>query len=108
MPLLEVNDLGVTFTRRGRRDVHAVDGVTYTVDSGETLGLVGESGSGKSVTALAIMSLLPRKGVQITGSVNFEGRELLSLREDDMRDLRGRDFANQNGKHIRCCEVGDR
>jgi peptide/nickel transport system ATP-binding protein len=93
MPLLQVNELSVTFVRRGRRDVRAVDGVSFTVDSGETLGLVGESGSGKSVTALAIMGLLPRRGVRVTGSVSFEGRELLSLRQDDLRDLRGRDIA---------------
>jgi peptide/nickel transport system ATP-binding protein len=93
MALLQVNDLSVTFVRRGRRDVQAVDGVSFTVDSGETLGLVGESGSGKSVTALAIMGLLPRRGVRVTGSVSFEGRELLTLRQDDLRDLRGRDIA---------------
>jgi peptide/nickel transport system ATP-binding protein len=93
MALLEVGDLGVTFTRRDRRDVQAVDGVSYTVDSGETLGLVGESGSGKSVTALAIMGLLPRRGARVAGSVRFEGRELLSLRQDDLRDLRGREIA---------------
>jgi peptide/nickel transport system ATP-binding protein len=93
MALLQVNDLSVTFVRRGRRDVQAVDGVSFTVDAGETLGLVGESGSGKSVTALAIMGLLPPRGVRVTGSVSFEGRELLTLRQDDLRDLRGRDIA---------------
>jgi peptide/nickel transport system ATP-binding protein len=91
--LLEVDDLSVTFTRRGRRDVHAVDGVSFRVDSGETLGLVGESGSGKSVTSLAIMGLLPRRGVRIGGTVTFEDRELLRLRRDDLRDLRGKDIA---------------
>jgi peptide/nickel transport system ATP-binding protein len=93
MALLEVEDLSVTFTRRSRRDVHAVDGVSFTVDAGETLGLVGESGSGKSVTSLAIMGLLPRRGVRVGGAVGFEGRQLLSLRRDDLRDLRGRDIA---------------
>ncbi len=94
MTLLEVGDLAVTFTRRGRRDVRAVDGVTLSVDAGETLGLVGESGSGKSVTSLAIMGLLPRKsGVKIGGKVTFEGRSLLTMRDNDLRDVRGREIA---------------
>jgi peptide/nickel transport system ATP-binding protein len=93
MALLEVEDLSVTFTRRGRRDVHAVDGVSFTVDTGETLGLVGESGSGKSVTSLAIMGLLPRRGVRVGGTVTFDGRPLLRLSQDDLRDLRGREMA---------------
>ncbi|HEV7654218.1 MAG TPA: ABC transporter ATP-binding protein [Mycobacteriales bacterium] len=93
MSLLEVTDLAVTFTRRGRRDVRAVDGVSFSVDSGRTLGLVGESGSGKSVTSLAVMGLLPRRGVRIGGKVEFEGKELLGLRQDALRDLRGREIA---------------
>jgi peptide/nickel transport system ATP-binding protein len=93
MALLEVSDLSVTFSRRGRRDVHAVDGVSFTVDAGETLGLVGESGSGKSVTSLAIMGLLPRRGAKVGGEVNFEGRQLLTLSQDDLRDVRGKEIA---------------
>jgi peptide/nickel transport system ATP-binding protein len=93
MALLEVEDLAVTFSRRGRRDVQAVDGVSFSVDAGETLGLVGESGSGKSVTSLAIMGLLPRRGVRVSGKVGFEDKQLLTLRQDDLRDLRGRDIA---------------
>jgi peptide/nickel transport system ATP-binding protein len=93
MALLEVNDLTVTFSRRGRPDVNAVDGVSFSVDAGETLGLVGESGSGKSVTSLAIMGLLPRRGANVGGEVLFEGRQLLTLRQDDLRDLRGKDIA---------------
>ncbi|HST65544.1 MAG TPA: ABC transporter ATP-binding protein [Mycobacteriales bacterium] len=93
MALLEVDDLTVTFSRRGRRDVNAVDGVSFAVDAGETLGLVGESGSGKSVTSLAIMGLLPRRGAKVGGHVRFEGRQLLTLRQDDLRDLRGKDIA---------------
>jgi peptide/nickel transport system ATP-binding protein len=91
--LLQVEDLSVTFTRRGRRDVHAVDGVSFTVAAGETLGLVGESGSGKSVTSLAVMGLLPARGVRVGGQVSFDGRSLLRLRKDELRDLRGRDMA---------------
>jgi peptide/nickel transport system ATP-binding protein len=91
--LLEVSDLTVTFSRRGRRDVHAVDGVSFAVDAGETLGIVGESGSGKSVTSLAIMGLLPRRGAAVGGEVLFEDKQLLTLRQDDLRDLRGKDIA---------------
>jgi peptide/nickel transport system ATP-binding protein len=90
--LLSVCDLSVRFTRRGRRDVRAVDGVSFDVEAGETVGLVGESGSGKSVTSLAIMGLLPERGVQVGGEVGFAGRDLLRLGDDAMRDLRGREL----------------
>jgi peptide/nickel transport system ATP-binding protein len=93
MALLEVSDLSVVFGRRGRRDVRAVDGVSFSVDAGETVGLVGESGSGKSVTSLAIMGLLPKRGARVEGEVAFDGRQLLKLRQDDLRDLRGKDMA---------------
>jgi peptide/nickel transport system ATP-binding protein len=92
-PLLDVRDLTVTFTRRGRKDVHAVDGVSFSVDAGETVGLVGESGSGKSVTSLAIMGLLPKRGRRLGGEVEFDGHQLLSMPEDQLRDMRGRDMA---------------
>ncbi len=93
MALLEVRDLGVTFTRRGRRDVHAIDGVSFDIGAGETVGLVGESGSGKSVTALALMRLLPKRGNRITGEAIFDGRRLLDLTDDQIRDVRGREIA---------------
>jgi peptide/nickel transport system ATP-binding protein len=92
-PLLRVRDLTVTFTRRGRRAAPAVEGVSFDVAAGQTLGIVGESGSGKSVTALAIMGLLPRRGVRITGSVILDGTELLGMPDDALRDLRGADLA---------------
>jgi peptide/nickel transport system ATP-binding protein len=91
--LLSIRDLTVTFTRRGRRPLHAVDGVSFDVESGATVGLVGESGCGKSVTSLAIMGLLPRRGVTVTGSVQLDGEQLLELSPDDMRQLRGRELA---------------
>jgi peptide/nickel transport system ATP-binding protein len=91
--LLEVADLRVTFHRKGRKDVRAVDGVTFDVGAGETVGLVGESGCGKSVTSLAVMGLLPTRGVRIEGNVRLDGRELLSLDDEQMRHLRGRDIA---------------
>jgi peptide/nickel transport system ATP-binding protein len=88
-PLLKVRDLTVTFTSRGRRDVRAVDGVSLDVAPGETVGIVGESGSGKSVTSLAALGLLPKRGVTVTGSVEFEGREMLTMPDDELRTLRG-------------------
>jgi peptide/nickel transport system ATP-binding protein len=90
--LLDVDDLSVRFTRRGRPDVRAVDGVSFTVDAGQTVGLVGESGSGKSVTSLAIMGLLPARGVQVAGRADFAGQDLLRLTPDALRDLRGREL----------------
>jgi len=93
MHLLSVSDLVVKFrTRDGT--VHAVNGVSFDLDQGETVGLVGESGCGKSVTNLAMMRLLPRPAGRIeSGSVVFEGQNLLELDESEMRDLRGRDIA---------------
>src|SRR3954447_12702399 len=93
MALLEVNGLQTYFsTREG--DVRAVDGVSFSVDVGKTLGIVGESGSGKSVTALSIMGLLPVPPAQIVGGeVLFEGRDLTKLRERELEDLRGKEIA---------------
>ena len=85
MSLLEVSDLTVRF---GRSGTLAVDGISFTVDSEERLGIIGESGSGKSVTALAVMGLLPEHA-QVTGSIRFNGRELVGLPERDYRRLRG-------------------
>lgn len=91
--LLNVSDLSVTFSRRGVSPMTAVDGVSFAVAPGQTVGLVGESGCGKSVTSLAIMRLLPRRGNTVTGSVEFEGTDLLGLSLNEMRDRRGRDLA---------------
>jgi oligopeptide transport system ATP-binding protein len=90
--LLEVNDLHTYFkTREG--EVHAVDGVSFEVESGRTLGVVGESGCGKSVTALSIMGLVPRPGKIVSGSVLFDGRELVGRKESDLENIRGREIA---------------
>lgn len=89
-PLLVVDDLHVTFQTHGNRAVHAVDGVSLTVNAGETVGIVGESGSGKSVTALAILGLLPSRGVTTSGSVRLNGQELLGAPERVLQDVRGR------------------
>jgi peptide/nickel transport system ATP-binding protein len=92
-PLLSVENLSVTFQRQGEEPFRAVDGVSFAVRPGETVGLVGESGCGKSVTSLAIMGLLPKRGNKVTGRVDYEGTDLLSLSDDAMRDRRGKDIA---------------
>jgi oligopeptide/dipeptide ABC transporter ATP-binding protein len=90
-PLLEVSGLSVEFkTEQGWTRV--VDDVGFSLERGRTLGLVGESGSGKTVTSLAIMGLLPRRGARVTGSVRLDGRELIGAPEGDLTDIRGRDI----------------
>jgi oligopeptide/dipeptide ABC transporter ATP-binding protein len=92
MALLEVDDLRTYFkTRAG--EVHAVDGVRFSVERGKTLGIVGESGCGKSVTALSIMGLLPPSGRIVSGSIRFEGRELTTMSQRELEDIRGRQIA---------------
>ncbi|WEH37115.1 ABC transporter ATP-binding protein [Streptomyces sp. AM 4-1-1] len=89
-PLLEVDDLRVAFdTARG--SVLAVDGISFTVRAGHTLGLVGESGSGKSVTSLALMGL--HESARVSGSVRLDGRELTTLDEKQLNTVRGRKVA---------------
>src|SRR5215203_5477243 len=88
-PLLEVDDLRVEFrTRAGV--VNAVNGISYTLDPGETLAILGESGSGKSVSAQAIMGILDTPPAQVPhGEIWFEGRNLLTLSEEEQRKVRG-------------------
>ena len=92
-PLLEVKDLATYFyTMEGV--VKAVDGVSYDIEAGETLGLVGESGCGKSVSALSIMGLIPwPPGRVINGEVLFDGEDLLKMKGSEMRAIRGNDIA---------------
>jgi oligopeptide/dipeptide ABC transporter ATP-binding protein len=88
-PLLEVRGLRTEF-RTGAGIVRAVDGVSYTVDPGETVAIVGESGSGKSVGALSILRLIPDPPGRITaGEVQFAGRDLMRLSKEEMRRVRG-------------------
>jgi oligopeptide transport system ATP-binding protein len=91
--LLEVKDLKTYFfTREG--SVQAVDGVSFGVDKGKTLGLVGESGCGKSVTALSIMGLIPKPpGKIVEGSILFDGKELTKMSERQLENVRGRQIA---------------
>jgi ABC-type dipeptide/oligopeptide/nickel transport system ATPase component len=90
--LLHVEDLLVRF-RTHEGTVFAVNGISFDVQEGERLGLVGESGCGKSVTNLAIMRLLPKGGKIDGGKVVFDGQDLLQPREEEVRDIRGRDIA---------------
>ena len=91
MALLEVSNLRTYFkTREG--EVHAVDGVSFKVEEGKTLGIVGESGCGKSVTALSIMGLVQNPGRVVSGTVVFDGQELTALKESELEDVRGRDI----------------
>lgn len=89
--ILSVRDLHVSFPSEAGR-VDAVDGISFDLAPGRTLGIVGESGSGKSVTSLAVMGLLA-ESARITGSVTLEGRELLSLNDKQMSGIRGRDIS---------------
>jgi peptide/nickel transport system ATP-binding protein len=91
-PLLEVKDLRVHFdTEDGL--VQALDGISYSLEPGQVLGIVGESGSGKSVSSLTVMGLTRSRNARISGEVLFDGRDLLGASEDDMRRLRGNDIA---------------
>jgi peptide/nickel transport system ATP-binding protein len=91
-PLLRVEDLRVQFdTDDGV--VHAVDGITYQVFEGRTLGIVGESGSGKTVASLTTLGLTRQMGADISGRILFEGRDLTTLPEDQLRAIRGNDIA---------------
>ena len=91
-PFLDVRDLTVRFrTRRGT--VTAVDGLSFTVEEGEVLGIVGESGSGKSVSMMSLMRLIRDPNASVTGHAYFRGRDLVTLPEAEMRGLRGREIA---------------
>jgi peptide/nickel transport system ATP-binding protein len=91
-PLLEVDDLRVSFeTEDGI--VKAVDGVTFSVDTGRVLGIVGESGSGKSVSMLTVMGLSRSRNATITGAARFDGQDLIKMSRDDLRGVRGNDIA---------------
>src|SRR5687767_13166811 len=91
--LLEVDDLRTHFFMR-EGVVRAVDGVSFSLEKGRTLGIVGESGCGKSVTALSIMGLIPKPPARIvSGSITFEGRDLTKLSERELEEVRGDDIA---------------
>jgi peptide/nickel transport system ATP-binding protein len=90
--LLEVEDLHVTFpTEDGL--VRAVDGISYSVDTGKTLGIVGESGSGKSVSSLTTLGLTRTQGATVEGTMMFEGGDLVQMSDDQLRKIRGNEIA---------------
>jgi len=92
-PLLRVSNLKTTFRSEDGK-VNAVNGLSFSVDAGSTLGIVGESGSGKSVTALSIMRLIPQPPGQIeAGEVLFKGKDLLAASDHEMRAIRGHEIA---------------
>lgn len=92
MALLEVNNLH-TFFKSKRGTIKAVNGVSYSVDAGKTLGVVGESGSGKSVSAMSILKLLDDNGYIAEGSITFDGRNLADLSYKEMCKVRGNDIS---------------
>jgi peptide/nickel transport system ATP-binding protein len=89
---LQVQDLKVRFSTEDGV-VKAVEGVSFTVERGKTLGIVGESGSGKSVTSLSILGLHSRKRTEMGGKIIVNGRDVLAMSEDEIRKMRGRDMA---------------
>ena len=92
MALLEIEDLQTHF-RTADGIIRSVDGVSFSITAGQTLAIVGESGCGKSVTAMSILRLIPEPPGKIAGSVRFEGKELLSLSDKEMRAIRGNDIS---------------
>src|SRR4051795_7904052 len=92
MALLEVNDLK-TYFRTDDGVVRAVDGVSFSVDKGQTLGIVGESGSGKSVTCLTIMGLNPKRSAMSSGTASWKGEDLLTASPRRLREIRGNEIA---------------
>jgi peptide/nickel transport system ATP-binding protein len=90
--LLDVNDLKVQFATEDGL-VRAVDGVSFTLDRGEVLGIVGESGSGKSVTAMTLLGLTRDKNTRFEGEVLYKGRNVLAMREEELQQVRGNEMA---------------
>src|SRR6187431_2376041 len=90
--LLEVKDLKVQFATEDGV-VNAVDGVSFTLDRGQVLGIVGESGSGKSVTSMTMLGLTRGVNARFEGEVNYKGRDLLGMSEDELQTVRGNEIA---------------
>lgn len=86
--VLEINDLSVIY-QTDFETVHAVNGISLSIEKGKTLGLVGETGAGKTTTALSILKLLPERTARVSGSIRFEGKELTGLTDKEMEKIRG-------------------
>ena len=92
-PLLDINNLQVGFDGEAGR-VRAVDGVSLSINAGQTVGVVGESGCGKSVTAASVLRLVPSPpGVMLGGQIRFDGRDILAMKREELAALRGREIA---------------
>ena len=91
-PLLSVRNLRIQFATDDGL-VSAVDGISFQLKPGGTIGIVGESGSGKSVTSLAIMGLIPDPPGKVSGEIVFAGQDLLKMKEADLRKIRGNEIA---------------
>ncbi len=92
MSLLEIKDLTIRYlTEDG--DVKAVNGISFEVEQGKTLGLVGETGAGKTTTALGILRLVPEPGKILSGSITYKGQDILRMSEKDVQDLRGNEIS---------------
>lgn len=90
--LLNVRDLHIHF-RSAAKEHNAVNGISFSMEAGEILGLVGESGSGKTITAMSISGLLPRSQAEVIGSITLDGREILQCSEKELRGIQGDDLA---------------
>ncbi len=92
MSLLDIKDLTIHFqTEEG--DVHAVNGISLSVEPGKTLGLVGETGAGKTTTALGILRLVPEPGKILGGSISYKGKDIMSMSEKEVQDIRGNEIS---------------
>jgi len=91
-PVLSIRDLTVEFSTEDGV-VHAVTGVSYDLQRGETLGIVGESGSGKSVTCLTIMGLNAKRNTDSSGEALWKGKDLLTMKQGELRDIRGNEIS---------------
>ena len=93
MALLEIDQLQTHFRTPDGGVNRAVDGVSFSIEAGQTLAVVGESGCGKSVTAMSILRLIPEPPGKMAGAIRFQGRNLLECTPEEMRDIRGNEIS---------------